>query len=86
MQLVTEYESLMFWRRTAGTPTPVKVHESTEEWAGLVAEMKGAVKENVKLQMDKNTTATQEELKTMQGKLEIWRASCTLVGLLSQRS
>jgi len=43
----------MFWRRTAGTPTPVKVHESTEEWAGLVVEMKGAVKENVKLQMDK---------------------------------
>ena len=77
--LVTEYEFLMRWRRTAGTPTIIhscqRVQDpvATEEWAGLAVEIKYAVKEeseNVKLEFEKKTTAMQEGLRKMQGGLK----------------
>jgi len=91
--LVTEYESIMFWRRNAGTPTiPISCQsaqevESTEEWAGLAVEIKAAVKE----EFEKKTTVTQEELKKMEGRMAnrmegLESKLDTLVGLLSQRS
>ena len=52
LTLLTEYESLMFWQREAGRRQTMvsceldEVTEVSEEWAGMVLEMKTALKEN----------------------------------------
>ena len=54
LDLITEYESLMFWNRNAGTPTIMVSCQRSQDavsagsWAGQVEEVKAAIKEEVK--------------------------------------
>jgi LPS O-antigen subunit length determinant protein (WzzB/FepE family) len=59
LDLITEYESLMFWMRTAGSPTIMisceraQDAESAGEWAGQVSEIKTTVKKGMVSVTDK---------------------------------
>ena len=76
--LVTEYESLMFWRRIDGTSTVIvscqraQDTESTEEWAGIVVAMEAAVKEEVGVgeKGHSDTEGNEETQEEMEGRLE----------------
>jgi hypothetical protein len=87
LELVREYESMMFWRRNAGTPTiliscqRVNNTEVSGEWTGLTSQLSGKIEEEreimskvfeTKLQTLEGTLKT--GLKTVETKLQNYEA------------
>jgi len=81
--LVSEYESLMYWRRNSGTPTIIVSCERaqdavmSEEWAGLAVQLSTKMEEeSAKLtqefqaQLASSSKQLQEEMAVLQGKTE----------------
>ena len=75
LTLLTEYESLLFWRRDAGKRQVMmsceldEVTEVTEEWAGLAVEMKAAFKEN-SLEVVRKMQSLKEQMKEQEKTIE----------------
>jgi len=72
LELVNEYESLMFWRRFAGTPVVIITcdtaieAESAADWAGQVSK----ITEKVKDEVGKSTETIQGRVEDLKGAQE----------------